>query len=220
MGCTSFGIRHLKHADCGVFGWYHLLTEEVGQKKHFLVAKAECAVDSVIKRSLYQTRHSISAINRDVLGYDMLEFTVDQLENRGFGFTVVGSSPARIGSVERESLAEEAGLRQNDLVIRVNGQNVSRSTAVSVAKCIRNSDSTVNLEIHRQQQKTSPVHNKGSNFNGEDNSSNSLPDYSTTHDDRVGLISTTLEKMKPFNFIQKLRIKSYFNRSLTRPVRV
>ena len=34
LGCTSFGLRHLKKAEKDVNGWYHLLTEDVGRKKH------------------------------------------------------------------------------------------------------------------------------------------------------------------------------------------
>ena len=34
LGCTSFGLRHLKKAEKDVNGWYHLLTEDVGCKKH------------------------------------------------------------------------------------------------------------------------------------------------------------------------------------------
>ena len=35
------------------------------------------------------------------------------------------------------SRAEQSGLHSGDLIIRVNGQNVSRSTSVSVAKIIK-----------------------------------------------------------------------------------
>ena len=38
LGCTSFGLRHLKRAEKEVNGWYHLLAEEVGCKKHLHVA--------------------------------------------------------------------------------------------------------------------------------------------------------------------------------------
>ena len=46
LGCTSFGLRHLKRAEKTVNGWYHLLAEEVGCKKHLQVATKQRPVTS------------------------------------------------------------------------------------------------------------------------------------------------------------------------------
>lgn len=38
LGCTSFGICHLINPRKDTDGWYYLLTEEVGRKKHLKVS--------------------------------------------------------------------------------------------------------------------------------------------------------------------------------------
>lgn len=46
-------------------------------------------------------------------------------------------SPVKVGRVDRASPAETAGLHPGDCIIKVNGQNVSRSQAGSVAKLVK-----------------------------------------------------------------------------------
>jgi regulator of G-protein signaling 3 len=79
----------------------------------------------------------IPAVNKDVPELDRLEFTVQRSAYGGFGFTVMDACPVKIGRVDGSSFAQRAGLQKGDCVIRVNGQNVSRSTSVSVAKLIK-----------------------------------------------------------------------------------
>ena len=55
----------------------------------------------------------------------------------GFGFTVSGSCPVRVGRVTSQSAAAEAGMKRGDLLERVDSINVSRSAADSVAALIR-----------------------------------------------------------------------------------
>lgn len=38
LGCMSFGVKHLVNPNKEVNGWYYLLTEEVGRKKHLQVS--------------------------------------------------------------------------------------------------------------------------------------------------------------------------------------
>lgn len=66
----------------------------------------------------------------------MFQMVVAQT-NAGYGFTVKGSCPAVVSDVDRRTPAYSAGLRRGDCVVRVNGQNVSRSMAESVTKIIR-----------------------------------------------------------------------------------
>lgn len=134
LGCTSFGIRHLCQGERQVSGWYHLLTDDVGRKKHLRVTlKDRPSVPVMQSRELRQ----VPAVNRDVPDIDRLQLTVYRSQYGGFGFTVIESCPVKIGRVDSSSRAQEAGLQKGDLIIRVNGQNVSRSTSVSVARCIK-----------------------------------------------------------------------------------
>lgn len=38
LGCMSFGLRHLTNPKKEVNGWYYLLTEDIGRKKHLQVS--------------------------------------------------------------------------------------------------------------------------------------------------------------------------------------
>lgn len=138
LGCMSFGVRHLQCGDRPVSGWYHLLTEDVGIKKHRKVTmKERPAVPVMQSRERRLDDSQIPSVNSDIQGQQKLEMCVYKSRYGGFGFTVIDSCPVKIGRVDRSSRAEEAGLRQGDIIIRVNGQNVSRSTSVSVARCIK-----------------------------------------------------------------------------------
>ncbi len=55
----------------------------------------------------------------------------------GFGFSFTGELPPKVGRVDRASPAEQAGVKKHDLVIKVNGHNVSRSTCEGVAQLVK-----------------------------------------------------------------------------------
>ena len=57
LGCTSFGLRHLKRAEKEVNGWYHLLTEDVGCKKHLQVATRQRRPQTQTGKLIYEPRH-------------------------------------------------------------------------------------------------------------------------------------------------------------------
>ncbi|KAL3872428.1 hypothetical protein ACJMK2_040355 [Sinanodonta woodiana] len=145
-GCTSFGVASLMKPKKTVNGWYYLLTETVGRKKHMQVATKEKLLSTNKRRaSLHPV---IPAINKDITGVEQLNLTVHRGKG-GFGFTLVESCPVKVGRVDRGSRASETDLREHDAIVRVNGVNVSRSTSVSVAKLIKNSGSMVTLDLIR-----------------------------------------------------------------------
>lgn len=53
LGCTSFGIRHLINPRKDTDGWYYLLTEEVGRKKHLKVSSKNQPKLQVRSKSLF-----------------------------------------------------------------------------------------------------------------------------------------------------------------------
>ena len=55
----------------------------------------------------------------------------------GFGFCVSGCGPVKVSRVAGGSPAEAAGLRVDDVVIHVNGLNVTSFVCDSVARVIR-----------------------------------------------------------------------------------
>ncbi|KAL3872435.1 hypothetical protein ACJMK2_040362 [Sinanodonta woodiana] len=138
LGCTSFGIARLRKILTAVKGWYYLLNETMGRKKHMQINKRERLMASFNRRASLPA--VIPAINKDITGVQNLKMTVHK-DREGFGFTLVESCPVKVGRVKRDSHAAEAGLMEDDVVIRINGVNVSRST---------NSGSKVSLEVIRQ----------------------------------------------------------------------
>lgn len=55
----------------------------------------------------------------------------------GFGFSVAGACPVKVCRVDPGSPANTAGLKPDDCIVRIDGMNVSRSTAESVARNIK-----------------------------------------------------------------------------------
>nr|XP_022327199.1 uncharacterized protein LOC111126682 isoform X2 [Crassostrea virginica] len=143
LGCTSFGIRHLINPRKDTDGWYYLLTEEVGRKKHLKVSSKNQP-----KLQVRNQRENVPPINKDVWGLESLTVTVHRGEH-GYGFSVVESCPVKVGRVDRGSPADHAGLCPGDCIIRVNNQNVSRSQSASVAKLVKSAGPTLIIDIQR-----------------------------------------------------------------------
>nr|KAG5693409.1 hypothetical protein BaRGS_009882 [Batillaria attramentaria] len=145
LGCMSFGVKSIAQSTKEVNGWYYLLTEDVGKRKH-LVASAKP------RSSLKMRGHNnIPVINKDVIGLEPVTVSMARGKN-GFGFSVVEEFPVKVGRVDLASPAESAGLKQGDYIIKVNNQNVSRSTVVSVAKLVKKSGPSLLLHVQRPRQ--------------------------------------------------------------------
>ncbi|GFO45578.1 regulator of G-protein signaling 3 [Plakobranchus ocellatus] len=141
LGCMSFGVQHLLKKDLN--GWYYLLTEEVGRKKHL---QAHSRPKPVLPAASYK---NIPEINTAVEGQERIMITVPRGKN-GFGFSFVDELPPRVGRVDRASPAEQAGIKKGDAVIRINGKNVSRSTCEGVARMVKKlSPQSLTLELQR-----------------------------------------------------------------------
>lgn len=143
LGCTSFGIRHLINPRKDTDGWYYLLTEEVGRKKHLKLSSKNQP-----KLQVRNQRENVPPINKDIWGMESLTVTVHRGEH-GYGFSVVESCPVKVGRVDRGSPADHAGLCPGDCIIRVNNQNVSRSQSASVAKLVKSAGPTLTIDIQR-----------------------------------------------------------------------
>ncbi|XP_071096723.1 uncharacterized protein [Haliotis cracherodii] len=149
LGCMSFGVKHLVNPNKEVNGWYYLLTEEVGRKKHLQVSSRPKTSAAPLKpKNNYQ---NIPVINKDVVGLEPITVNMYRGKN-GYGFSVIDSFPVKVGRVDGASPAEMGGLKQGDCIIKVNGQNVSRSTCVSVAKLVKRSSSKLILDVQREKE--------------------------------------------------------------------
>ena len=69
--------------------------------------------------------------------------------NASFGFTIHGYCPCQVGKVEKNSISEQAGVMPGDLIIKINGRNVSRATCDSVVRLIKNGSQTLTLDLLR-----------------------------------------------------------------------
>jgi len=67
--------------------------------------------------------------------------------NGGYGFSVIGSAPVIIQSVEKEGSAEEAGIQVGDIIIGVNNADCKWGDHTSVVSLIRNTETCVALDI-------------------------------------------------------------------------
>ncbi len=80
------------------------------------------------------------------------------LNSMNYGFTVIGYCPCQIGKIDKglfsilqfrlkkqkimyifiiDSIADKAGLFSGDLILKINGKNVSRATCHSIVKIIK-----------------------------------------------------------------------------------
>ncbi|XP_076454818.1 uncharacterized protein LOC143289654 [Babylonia areolata] len=92
----------------------------------------------------------IIEFNKDDFDFESVRVMCTLSRGRsGFGFTITEDSPVRVGRVEHDSPAEEAGVRAGDSIIMVNQRNVSRSTINGVARLIRETDGVLHLEVSR-----------------------------------------------------------------------
>ncbi|XP_013382270.1 uncharacterized protein LOC106153048 [Lingula anatina] len=137
----SFGIKKLVKSKKEIGGWYFLLSEEIGRQKHLKFTPGICKVQT----KAYQ---HIPKVHSDVLWMESLTVCLRRGE-RGFGFTVVGSCPVRVGRVEQSSEAWSSGLRTGDYIVQINSQNVSRSTAESVVRLVRHSSNQIIVDVQR-----------------------------------------------------------------------
>lgn len=141
LGCMSFGIQHINSQKRVINGWYYLLNEEVGRSKHLQVSSKKPLLKEV-------SHKNIPKVNQDVLWMEPHVLLIRR-GPLGYGFSLTGCSPVRICSVMPGSFAEEAGLLKDDCVVRVNGMNVSRSSADSIARIVRHSSHKIILEVQR-----------------------------------------------------------------------
>ncbi|CAL1540455.1 unnamed protein product, partial [Lymnaea stagnalis] len=141
LGCMSFGVQSLLQKDLD--GWYHLLTEDVGRKKHL---QAHTKAKPVLRT---RSQQNIPQINKAFDGLERIVITIQRGKN-GFGFSFVDEFPPKVGRVDRASPAEQAGVKKGDFVIRINGQNVSRSTCEGVAHLVKKMNpQSLTLELQR-----------------------------------------------------------------------
>ncbi|XP_034457773.1 regulator of G-protein signaling 3a isoform X2 [Hippoglossus hippoglossus] len=144
LGCLSFGVRSLMDRDEEVQGWYYLLGEELGRKKHLKVAtQHNChTTDAVLSN-----HGAAPETNRPE---NMQCLTVIILRGKdGYGFTICSDSPVRVQAVDPGGPADQAGLQHLDTLLQLNGQPVEQWKCVDLAHAIRNSTNEIKVVVWR-----------------------------------------------------------------------
>ncbi|XP_029115390.1 regulator of G-protein signaling 3-like isoform X2 [Scleropages formosus] len=81
---------------------------------------------------------------------DMQHLTVTILRGKdGYGFTICSDSPVRVQAVDPGGPADQAGLKQFDTVLQLNGQPVEHWKCVDLAHTIRNCRTEITLIVWR-----------------------------------------------------------------------
>uniref|UniRef100_A0A3B3D268 Regulator of G-protein signaling 3-like n=2 Tax=Oryzias melastigma TaxID=30732 RepID=A0A3B3D268_ORYME len=143
LGCMSFGLRSLTDADKEVHGWYYLLGEELGRRKHLKVPEQHIhTLEAVLSNhgAAPETNHP-----------EIMQcLTVTILRGKdGYGFTICSDSPVRVQAVDPGGPADQAGLQQLDTLLQLNGQPVEQWKCVDLAHAIRNSANEITVVVWR-----------------------------------------------------------------------
>ncbi|XP_070532718.1 uncharacterized protein [Ptychodera flava] len=148
LGCMSFGVKHLLQDTKEVNGWYYLLNEELGVKKHLAAPS---------KQSKSQT-----ITTKDKKPKRIIKKVITVLQGKqGYGFTILDTSPVRVGKVDAGGLAEQAGLQMGDVLIRINKYHVARSSCSEIIGIVKNAPGHLRIVIERRVKRTAEFGDEG-----------------------------------------------------------
>ncbi|KAK2192303.1 hypothetical protein NP493_34g00017 [Ridgeia piscesae] len=133
LGCMSFGTEHIITGKTDACGWYYLLSDFVGARKHLRVINHQ-GEPLKQQKPCWMENQTVSITRQGSAGY---------------GFRVTGAGPTEVSKIAPGSMAELAGLRVGDQILRVNGFYTTSSSSDAVARIIRSCLRQVSLEIQR-----------------------------------------------------------------------
>ncbi|XP_037121825.1 regulator of G-protein signaling 3a isoform X3 [Syngnathus acus] len=144
LGCMSFGVRSLMQTHKEVRGWYYLLGEEVGVRKHLKVPAEENSHDTEAVLS----NHGAAPETQQPENMQCLTVTILRGKD-GYGFTICSDSPVRVQAVDPGGPADQAGLQHLDTLLQLNGQPVEQWKCADLAHAIRNSANEITVVVWR-----------------------------------------------------------------------
>ncbi|OAF67468.1 hypothetical protein A3Q56_04802 [Intoshia linei] len=136
VGCMSFGIRHLVKylKNAKIENWFKLLPESAGYGKHQKIMVSE------------QGNHKCKNIDE----YSLVDVKLSRFtKTQNFGICLSGNRPVYVKSIIPGLLANKADMRCGDILIEINGQNISRSCWRTVKKLI-SKENVINLKLQRK----------------------------------------------------------------------
>ncbi|XP_061655884.1 regulator of G-protein signaling 3a isoform X5 [Phyllopteryx taeniolatus] len=144
LGCMSFGVRSLVQPHKEVRGWYYLLGEEVGVRKHLRVPAQHSSHDAEAVLS----NHGAAPETHRPENMQCLTVTILRGKD-GYGFTICSDSPVRVQAVDPGGPADQAGLQQLDTLLQLDGQPVEQWKCADLAHAIRNSANEITVVVWR-----------------------------------------------------------------------
>jgi hypothetical protein len=131
IGCMTFEMADILGPDKCIQGWYQLLDDERGMRENVPVAT-----------SITKTEHE------DILTVKKFAVTLKR-GAKGYGFSVNGYNPVYITRVQPGLPAAESGLKTNDIIIEVEGIDVTKASGQVVVEMIRKNPNEISLIIKR-----------------------------------------------------------------------
>nr|XP_045616720.1 regulator of G-protein signaling 3-like [Procambarus clarkii] len=171
LGCMSFSVAHISSKR--VHGWFRLLTESLGRRKHFAVsflnASHETTRTKMEEMVLLDDNTTTPATggvavddNKQMAvgarpstqpprGQTPYTITINVVRgSQAFGFSVAWTKPPRVERVEEGLPAHQAGLKPGDYIIFIGQYNVVKYEEEAVLKIIRECGDTLPLEVYRR----------------------------------------------------------------------
>uniref|UniRef100_T1J7Q8 Uncharacterized protein n=1 Tax=Strigamia maritima TaxID=126957 RepID=T1J7Q8_STRMM len=169
LGCMSFGITHVIKKQ--VNGWYRLLIENVGERKHFASSKKDLpiAMTTAVQedvRNDVKNFHSYNSFKKDAFDKKSIGSTAYDIKHmaktpftisveiprgpKGFGFSVTWVQPVRVARIVSDSPADHSGLKVGDRIIFIGAENVVKASDKTILKLIKNERSCLVLEVYRR----------------------------------------------------------------------
>ncbi|XP_077987050.1 regulator of G-protein signaling 3-like [Glandiceps talaboti] len=141
MGCMSFGVKHLLQETKIIDGWYYLLNEELGIKKHLAAPskKKKCHSDGRKHKGPIRVIKKVMTIMQG---------------KQGYGFTILDTTPVRVGKVDQGGPAEQVGLQMGDILIRINKYHVERLPCPDIITIVKNAPGHLRIVIERRAKRT------------------------------------------------------------------
>ncbi|CAG7717546.1 unnamed protein product [Allacma fusca] len=86
---------------------------------------------------IYKRTHTTQALHMDPYWRSTRAIIVHRDENNGYGLTVSGDNPVSVQTIKRGGAADLAGIREGDIIIKVNGALVDHMNHTEVVELIR-----------------------------------------------------------------------------------
>lgn len=111
--------------------------------------KATCILPNFCSASVEDLFHRLGPVHvfNAQLAWSAPRSIELERKNGGYGFSVIGSAPVIIQSVENDGAAKEAGIQVGDIIVQVNKTDCKWGDHTSVVSLIRKTDASVTIDV-------------------------------------------------------------------------